>query len=90
MFKGVKSDKEIPYNISFWAKAEIAPMCSFLGGIISQEIIKYTGIYTPIDQFFVFDFFETVANLDKNVERILKGTRYDDQIAIFGNDIQNK
>ena len=65
-------------------------MCSFLRGIISQEIIKYTGIYTPIDQFFVFDFFETVANLDKNVERILKGTRYDDQIAIFGNDIQNK
>ena len=53
-------------------------MCSFLGGIISQEIIKYTGIYTPIDQFFVFDFFETVGNLDKNVERILKGTRYDD------------
>ena len=83
-------DKNIPYNIALWAKAEIAPMCSFLGGVISQEIIKYTGLYTPIDQMFVFDFFEAVSELDKNVVRILNGTRYDDQIAIFGNDIQNK
>ena len=39
LFKGVKWDEEIPYNISLWAKSEIVPMCSFLEGIISQEMI---------------------------------------------------
>ena len=35
-------------------------------------------------------FFETVENLKDNVDRTLKNCRYDDQIAIFGNEIQEK
>ena len=44
----------------------------------------------PINQWLIFDFFEIVENLGKNVNRQLKNSRYDDQIAIFGNEIQKK
>jgi ubiquitin-activating enzyme E1 len=39
-------------NLSKWVKSQISPVCSFFGGIVSQEIIKYTGKYIPHNQFF--------------------------------------
>ena len=36
------------------------------------------------------DFFEMVENIKEDADRSLKGSRYDDQIAIFGNEIQKK
>jgi ubiquitin-activating enzyme E1 len=82
------SDKIIE-NIALWSRSHIAPVTSFLGGIVAQEIIKFTGKYTPINQWLWFDFFETVENLVQ-VDRSLKSTRYDDQIAIYGNELQEK
>ena len=52
-------------------------------------IAKFSGKYTPINQWLLFDFFET-ANLGDKVDRTLKGGRSNDQISIFGNDIQKK
>ena len=90
-FKDIQDwDEKIPFQIASWAKAEISPVCSFLGGIVAQEIIKFTGLYTPINQWLLFDFFETVNNLGDKVDRTLKNGRYDDQIAIYGNKIQQK
>ena len=83
-------NEKIVENIARWSKAEIAPMCSIMGGIISQEVIKFTGKYTPINQWMWFDFFETVSLLNENIERKLEGTRYDDLISIYGNEIQKK
>ena len=77
-------------RISLWSRAEISPIASFLGGISSQEIIKYTGKYKPIHQWIWIDFSETVENLDENIDRQLKNDRYDDQIAIYGNKIQEE
>ena len=88
--KEIKWDEIIPMKVASWSQAEISPICNFLGGIVSNEIIKKTGIYIPLNQLLLFDFFETVENLDKNIDRNLKGSRYDDQISIFGNDIQKK
>ncbi len=83
-------EDEIIMNISKWSKCEISPICSFLGGIVSQEIIKTTGKYIPINQWLWFDFFETVENLKENVDRTIVGSRYDDQISIYGNELQKK
>ena len=83
-------EDKIILNIANWAKSEISPICSFLGGIVGQEIIKFTGKYTPINQWFWFEFSETVENLNENIDRTLKNFRYDDQIAIFGNELQRK
>ena len=83
-------DEKIITNVARWSKCEISPVCSFLGGIISQEIIKATGKYIPINQWLWFDFFETIEDLKENIDRNLIGSRYDDQIAIFGNELQKK
>ena len=80
----------IPYNVASFAKAEITPICAFFGGIVSNEVIKLTGIYIPINQWFILDFFEIVKNLGNNVNRKIYGTRYDEQISIFGNELQKK
>lgn len=82
--------KKIITEISLWAKVQISPIASFLGGLISQSIIKITRKFIPTKQWFWFNFSELVENLDPNTERELKGSKYDDQIAIFGNKIQKK
>ena len=83
-------DEKVVLNVIRWAAAHITPICAFFGGIIAQEIIKITGKYIPIDQWLIYDFFETTENLGENIDRTLKNSRYDDQIAIFGNEIQKK
>jgi len=81
---------EIVEKMVRWSKAEISPICSIMGGILAQEVIKFTGKFTPIEQWMWFDFFETVSLLNENIERKLEGTRYDDLISIYGNEIQKK
>lgn len=82
-------DAEVVSNVARWSRAEISPVCAFLGGVVAQEVVKYTGKYTPISQWLWFDFFETVAKLGEP-DRSPMGTRYDDQIAIYGRDLQKK
>ena len=83
-------DEKVVLNVARWASSHITPICAFFGGIIAQEIIKTTGKYIPIDQWLIFDFFESVESLGDDIDRTLKNCRYDDQIAIFGNEIQKK
>ena len=83
-------DEKIVLNVARWAAANIQPICGFFGGILAHEIIKATGKYVPIDQWLIYDFFETVENVKEDADRTLKNCRYDDQIAIFGNEIQEK
>ena len=83
-------DERIVLNVIRWSAANIQPICGFFGGIIAQEIIKATGKYVPIDQWFIQDFLEIADNVKEDADRSLKNCRYDDQIAIFGNEIQDK
>ena len=39
-------------NIYKYSKCEISPICSYGGGVVSQEIVKYIGLYKPINQWF--------------------------------------
>ena len=86
----IEFDKNYLIKVFRWCKSQINPICAFLGGIVSQEAIKVTGKYTPIYQWLRFDFFETVENLPNDVNRNLLNCRYDDQIAIFGQELQEK
>ena len=83
-------DEKIVMNVIRWSAANLQPICGFFGGIIAQEIIKSTGKYKPIDQWFIQDFLEIADNIKEDADRKLKNCRYDDQIAIFGNEIQDK
>ena len=90
-FKNIqKFDEKVILNLVRFSRAEICPITSFFGGIVAQEIIKTTGKYDPIDQWLILDFFETIENINPNAERKLLNSRYDDQIAIFGNEIHEK
>ena len=90
-FAGIQEfDEKVVLNVARWAAANIPPVCAFFGGILAQEIIKATGKYIPISQWLIHDFFEVVENVKDDVDRTLKNCRYDDQIAVFGNEIQKK
>ena len=86
----IEFNEKIVLNTIRWSAAHICPVTAFFGGIIAQEIIKSTGQYAPINQWLFFDFFETIENINEDVDRKLKNSRYDDQIAIFGNKIQEQ
>jgi len=58
-------DDEMTLNLAKWSRAEISPIYSFIGGIMAQEIVKYTGKYSPIDQWIWFNFYNSVKNLKK-------------------------
>jgi len=66
----------------------ICPAASFLGGIVAQEVVKFTGKYTALQQWLHYDMFELLPD-DPPEDRATPGTRYDDQIAIFGQSFQN-
>lgn len=50
----------------------MSPIWLFLGGIVTQEIIKYTRKFAPIDHWLWFEFSELVDNLPENTDRPLK------------------
>lgn len=62
-------------------------MAAFFGGIVAQEVVKYTGKYTPLRQWLHYDIFETLPTGEVNRE--IHGSRYDDQIAIYGQQVQD-
>jgi len=52
-----KVDEQLVQNVAFFAEAQISPVSSFWGGIITQEIVKLTGKYTPLRQWLHHEFF---------------------------------
>ena len=74
-------------NILKFSKYEIAPICGYGGGIISQEIFKYTGVYKSINQWFRYSFYDMV-DFSKENKYIYNNIRYKGQEIIFGDEVQ--
>ena len=89
LFLDSEFDENFIKDLAQWSRAEIPFICSFIGGIISQEIVKFTGKYIPLEQNAWFDFYDSVKSIGK-VNRNLMNSRYDEQIAIYGQELQNK
>ena len=75
-------------KVANFSQAQISPVASFWGGIVAQEIVKFTGKFTPTQQWFHYDFYESlpVGEVSKN----LSNNRYDPIVAIYGNEVFNK
>lgn len=43
-----KLDEEVIKLMAKYARNQICPLTSFFGGIIAQEVVKYTGKFTPL------------------------------------------
>lgn len=92
--------KEVIWKTAKYSKAHIAPVASFFGGFLAQEIVKFTGKFMPIYQILYVDFFETVA--DSNVmaekeaptsdqnETTYANCKNSHIISIFGKSFQEK
>lgn len=79
-------DEKVILNIARFARSNISPIASFWGGIVAQEIVKFTGKFTPITQWLHNEFFEALP--EEKVNRSPLNSRYDDQVAIFGREFQ--
>lgn len=80
-------DEDVIRKSALFARCMICPAASFLGGIVAQEVVKFTGKYTPLHQWLHYDMFELLPDEEPS-DRATSGSRYDDQIAIFGQAFQ--
>lgn len=80
--------------LSFTAQGDLAPLNAFIGGLAAQEVIKACSRkFTPLRQWLYFDALECLPeDKDQLAECSFsaKGTRYDGQIAVFGEKFQEK
>jgi ubiquitin-activating enzyme E1 len=82
-------DETVVKQISLYATVELPGITSFLGGVLAQEVIKKFGKYSPINQWLHLDYLELLAE-KVPADSTPQNTRHDNQIAVFGNAIQQK
>jgi len=68
-------DENVAKNTARFARNSLSCQAAFFGGIVAQEIVKYTGKYAPLRQWLHYDILETVP---KEANREPMGCRYDD------------
>eukprot|EP00240_Pyramimonas_obovata_P000304 CAMPEP_0118925072 /NCGR_PEP_ID=MMETSP1169-20130426/2996_1 /TAXON_ID=36882 /ORGANISM="Pyramimonas obovata, Strain CCMP722" /LENGTH=1012 /DNA_ID=CAMNT_0006866271 /DNA_START=199 /DNA_END=3237 /DNA_ORIENTATION=- len=79
--------------LAYGASGELSPMAAMFGGLVGQELVKAcTGKFQPLNQYFYFD---SAESLPKEfplaaAEYQPVGSRYDSQIAVFGQTLQAK
>jgi ubiquitin-activating enzyme E1 len=69
-------EEAVVKNTALFATSSLSPIAAFFGGILAQEIVKFTGKYSPLKQWLHFDIFETLPQGEVN--RTPKQSRYDD------------
>ena len=87
--KNFNYDEKFIHSVFINSKYEISPVCGYGGGLVSQEIIKFVGLYKPIYQWFNYDFYNIIAQKDISSNEN-KNSRYSHQISIFGEKAQRK
>ncbi len=82
-------NEDIIKKMALYARAELSGFCAFLGGVAAQEVLKRFGKWTPVQQWLYFDILSIVStNVPGDATPV--GTRYDHQISMFGQALQNK
>ena len=74
------------------AAGHISPVCSFLGGVLGQEVLKAcSGKFMPIKQWYYYDNLECLPDEPLPESEVApKNCRYDGQIMVFGTTLQNR
>ncbi|KAF8298539.1 putative ubiquitin-activating enzyme E1 [Trypanosoma cruzi] len=78
---------------SLVSDAELQPLCAFFGAVVAQEIVKITGKYTPICQWFHFRCDAILASsalYTSSGDYKPTNSRYDHLIALLGKKFQKK
>lgn len=78
-------------NVALYGCAQVAPFNSFWGGIVCQEVVKYTGKFTPLNQWLHYSTFNHCLPEGENVTRTNDSSnRFRDQLVIFGEEAVQK
>ena len=98
--KDIKTDmidnveEEVVRRVVLFASCEFGPLTSFTGGVVAQEIVKFTGKYHPLQQSLYFDMFEIASDVDSgptgDFDRSSVHGRYADLVSIIGNKAVEK
>ncbi|CAM6046261.1 unnamed protein product [Sphagnum compactum] len=85
-------DENILKLLASGSRAVLNPMAAMFGGIVGQEVVKAcSGKFHPLFQFFYFDSVESLPVEPLAAEDLKpKNSRYDAQIAVFGQKLQQK
>jgi len=83
-------DENVVRQVSLYYAVELPALAALFGGVVAQEITKQTGKYSPLQQFFHYDALELIAGPKPPADAKPTGSRYDSQIAIFGQAVQDK
>lgn len=79
-------DEKLLLRLTYTSLGSLSPMCTYLGGIVAQEVIKATSSkYVPINQWFYFDSLECLPeeDIDEELTKPINSI-YDSQISVFG------
>jgi ubiquitin-activating enzyme E1 len=69
-------EENLVRNTAAYATSQISAQAAFFGGMVAQEIVKFTGKYSPLKQWLHYDIFETLPK--EAVDRTPMNCRYDD------------
>lgn len=84
-FKVEELDEKVVRLMSLYAGVELHPLSAFFGGVIAQEIVKFTGKFTPIKQWLHLDAFEILPDQEnKPTDTNPLDSRYDHMISVYG------
>ncbi len=84
-------DEDLIARFYFSSNGKLTPMQSIIGGLVAQEVLKASsGKFNPIHQWLYFDALECLPDNFKEQETTPTGSRYDSQVAVFGQEFQEK
>lgn len=76
-------DVNLVRKIALYASLELQPLCAFFGGVLAQEVVKFTGKFAPLNQWLHLDFLEMLPD-DAPMDSQPQGCRYDDLLQMYG------
>ncbi|RLN66824.1 hypothetical protein BBP00_00001975 [Phytophthora kernoviae] len=82
-------DEKVARQAALYASVELHPLAAFYGGVIAQEVVKFTGKFTPLKQWLHLDAFEVLPD-ERPTDAQPIGSRYDHIITAFGLSFHNQ
>ena len=86
-------DSKVVRELSYQARGDLNPMAAFFGGLAAQEVLKaVSSKFSPVKQWLYLDSLESLPSSVERSEALCQpvGSRYDGQIAVFGQAFQEK
>jgi len=76
-------DDDVIKKVALHAAIDLQPVGCFFGGLVAQEVVKFTSKFTPLNQWLHIDFMEVLPD-EVPQDTAPQNSRYDDLIMLFG------